>query len=200
MKIITIPHPTLREVAAEVKTVDKKLIQFIADLEATLAATVKPKGVGLAAPQVDRLKRIFTLNLGRNEKEDTLRSLINPVIVKHSPNQTFGPDEEDPYLEGCLSIPGIYGPVPRWQWVEVEFQVIGGGQSEARSETRSELQLVTHHEVFEDFAARVVQHEMDHLDGILFTDYSLEFDLPLYTENKKNKKMEEIDKSLLNLV
>ncbi len=188
MKIITIPHPTLREYATEVKTVDKKLIQFIADLEATLAATVKPKGVGLAAPQVDRLKRIFTLNLDRNEKEDSLRSLLNPVIVQHSPGQTFGPDEEDPYLEGCLSIPGIYGPVPRWEWVELEFQVIENNELFAQKET------------FEDFAARVVQHELDHLDGVLFTDYSLEYDLPLYTENKITKKMKEIDKSLLNLV
>lgn len=188
MKIITIPHPTLREVAQEVKTVDKKLVQFIAEMEETLAATVKPKGVGLAAPQVDRLKRIFTLNLDRNEKQDSLRSLINPVIVQHSAAQNFGPDKEDPYLEGCLSIPGIYGPVPRWEWIEVEFQVIDSDK------------LVTKNEAFSDFAARVVQHEMDHLDGILFTDYSLEFDLPLYVENKKTKKMEEIDKSLLNLV
>lgn len=186
MKIITIPHPTLRETAQAVTVVDKKLIQFIKDLESTLQATTKPKGVGLAAPQVDKLKRIFSLNL--DPEGGKLRSIINPVIAKHSTEATFGPDPKEPYLEGCLSIPGIYGPVPRWQWVELEFDIIKGSK------------LVRMQELFDDFSARVVQHELDHLNGVLFTDYSLEFDLPLYKENPKTKKMDEVDKSLLQLV
>lgn len=186
MKIITIPHPTLREKAALVTRVDKKLTDFTTDLETTLLGTFKPKGVGLAAPQVDRLKRIFATNIEENDRN--LRSFINPVILNHSKNKTFGPDEKDPYLEGCLSIPGLYGPVPRWEWVDLEYQVVSDGQ------------LVTTQEHFEDFAARVAQHELDHLDGVLFTDYSVKFDLPLYKETDDRKKMEEIDKSLLQLV
>jgi peptide deformylase len=186
MKIITIPHDTLRQVATAVTTLDKKLIDFIGDLEQTLVETTKPKGVGLAAPQVDRSKRIFTINLDEHNRD--LRSFINPVIVEHSKEKTFGPDEKDPYLEGCLSIPGIYGPVPRWEWLTLEYQVIKGDK------------FVTEQDDFEDFAARVVQHEFDHLEGVLFTDYSLELDLPIFKENPDRKKMEEIDKSLLQFV
>lgn len=186
MKIITVPHATLRSIATPITTVDKKLVEFIKNLEETLAATSKPKGVGLAAPQVDRSKRIFSLNLDENNR--LLRTLINPVIIEHSSDKTFGPDEKDPYLEGCLSIPGIYGPVPRWQWVQLEYQILDGEN------------LITKQEDFDDFAARVVQHELDHLDGILFTDYSLKLDLPVYQEVAGRKKMEEVDKSLLQLV
>lgn len=186
MKIITIPHPSLRETATAVTRVDKKLHDFITELQNTLLETRKPKGVGLAAPQVDRLKRIFSMNLEPDNRD--LRSFINPVIVNHSKEKTYGEDEKDPVLEGCLSIPGLYGPVPRWQWVDLEYQVI-------RGET-----LVTKEDHFEDYAARVAQHELDHLNGVLFIDYSLQFDLPLYQEIEGRKKMEEIDKSVLKLV
>lgn len=186
MKIITVPHPTLRSTASPVTLVDKKLIELIHDLEETLLETNNPKGVGLAAPQVDKLKRIFALNIAEDNRE--LRSVINPVIVKHSTEVTFGPEKDEPILEGCLSIPGIYGPVPRWQWVELEYAVLEG------------TDLVPKQERFEDYGARVVQHELDHLDGVLFTDYSIKYDLPLYKEKRRGKKMEEIDKSLLQYI
>lgn len=186
MKIITIPHPTLREQSVLVTRVDKKLIDLVAGLEETLLETRKPKGVGLAAPQVDRLKRIFSMNLEPDNRQ--LRSFINPVIVNHSKEKTFGEDEKDPILEGCLSIPGIYGPVPRWQWVDLEYQVI------------KDDKLITKEERFEEYGARVAQHELDHLDGILFIDYSLELDLPLYQEIEGRKKMEEVDKSVFKLI
>lgn len=186
MKIITVPHPTLRSVATPITTVDKKLVSFIKELEETLLDTHNPKGVGLAGPQVDKLKRIFAINMAENNSD--LRSLINPVIVKHSKKVTFGPYEEEPYLEGCLSIPGIYGPVPRWQTVTVEYDII------------EDEKLVKVSEEFDDYAARVIQHELDHLDGILFTDYSLKHDLPVYKEKRGKKKMEELDKSLLQYV
>lgn len=186
MKIISVPHPTLRSVASPVTTIDKKLLTFLQDLEETLLETRNPKGVGLAAPQVDKLKRIFALNLVEDNR--ALRTIINPVILEHSTTLTYGPDQEEPYLEGCLSIPGIYGPVPRWEWVELAYEVI------------SDNQLLKKQEHFEDYGARVVQHELDHLDGILFTDYSLKYDLPLYKEKLTGKKMEEIDKSLLKYI
>ncbi len=186
MKIITVPHPTLRSVASPVTMVDKKLFEFLKDLEETLLETHNPKGVGLAAPQVDKLKRIFALNLAEDNRE--LRTVINPEIVAHSSETTFGGEPDEPILEGCLSIPGIYGPVPRWSWVELEYQLVEG------------TELVKKHERFEDYGARVVQHELDHLDGVLFTDYSLKYDLPLYKEKRGGKKMEEIDKSLLQYI
>lgn len=177
MKIITIPHPTLREKAKAVVTVDKKLKRFIADLEKTLIEAKNPQGVGLAATQVDAHQRIFSTNLDRQ-----LRSFINPEIITHSEQLVFGPDGKDDYLEGCLSIPGVYGPVPRYQWLELRYQAISNNNT-----------LITHQEKFHDFNARVVQHELDHLNGVLFIDYTLKLELPLYQENKSTKKLEAID-------
>jgi peptide deformylase len=184
MKIISAPHQTLRQKAIEVEKVDKKLIQFIKELESTLKNKDNPKGVGLAAPQVDKKLRIFTTQLSDNNNLDDENSLqikhyINPVISKHAGKQTFGEDKNHPQLEGCLSIPHIYAPVPRWQWVELEYFTLENGK------------LIPQKERFDDFSARVVQHEADHLDGILFTDYALKYDLPVYFENKKNGKLEE---------
>lgn len=186
-KIITIPHPSLRKKAKLVTHVDKKLVSFISELEEILYKKRNPRGVGLAAPQVDKLWRIFSMNL------EKIETFINPRIVKRSKSIILGPDEEDPILEGCLSMPELYGPVPRNAWVEVEYQVINGDKL---SEKKAKL---------EDFDARVFQHEIDHLDGILFTDYSLKYNLPVYKERKKDKVngkvsgYEEVDSALLEL-
>lgn len=184
MKIILAPHPSLREKAIEVKVADKKLINFIKDLELTLKNKDNPKGVGLAAPQVEKKLRIFTTQLSTKGNLDDESSLeikhyINPVITKHAGKQIFGEDKDNPQLEGCLSIPRIYAPVPRWEWVELEYMMLENGK------------LVPQKERFNDFSARVVQHEADHLNGILFTDYALEYDLPVYFENDKTGKLEE---------
>jgi peptide deformylase len=188
MKIVTIPHSTLRTVAQPVTHVDKKVIQFVQDLQTTLGKKNNPKGVGLAAPQVDVKWRIFATQLPEREDDEEsyqMRSFINPKILDHSDQFTYGPDKKEPILEGCLSIPGIYGIVPRWNWIELEYQVIEG------------TELVTHKERFTDFAARVIQHEHDHLNGILFIDYSVEFDLPTYKENSRTEKLYELDPELL---
>lgn len=184
MKIISAPHPTLRNVATEVKVVDKKLISFIKELEQTLKNKDNPKGVGLAAPQVDKKLRIFTTQFAKNDQFDDsealeIRHYLNPVITKHSGKQTFGQDKKNPQLEGCLSIPRLYGPVPRWEWVELGYSVLEGDVLKEKTEK------------FVDFEARVIQHETDHLNGILFTDYILEYDLPIYFENPKTGQLEE---------
>jgi peptide deformylase len=183
MKIITIPHPTLRATAKAVTVVDKKLKKLIGDLEKTLDATRKPKGVGLAANQVDDLHRVFSTHF-----DNKLRSFINPEILSASDDLVLGPENKDPYLEGCLSIPGIYGPVYRHEWLELQYQII-------ENET-----LVSHTEKFEDYNARVIQHELDHLNGVLFIDHTIEFELELYQEDKTTKKLEEIDPTLFKYV
>lgn len=186
MKIITIPHPSLRKIAQDVEKVDRKMLKLINNFEETLVNKNNPKGVGLAFPQVDILYRVFATYLADGERSDEKNSLItfiNPRIVKHSQKQTFGPDDKEPTLEGCLSMPGIYGPVPRWEWVEIEFQIVDK-QSDS-------LNLVSQNNRFDNFHARVVQHELDHLNGILFTDYSIDYDLPIYEE--KGKKLVEIE-------
>ncbi|HYD34693.1 MAG TPA: peptide deformylase [Vitreimonas sp.] len=191
MQIITAPHSTLRTPAQPVTEIDKKVLQFISELSATLTHQVKPQGVGLAAPQVDKKWRMFVTNITDDKPgaASNLQLYINPVIVKQSPDLSFG-DEADghPALEGCLSIPKIYGPIPRRAWVELEYQ------------TLTDDKLVSHSERFVDFTARVIQHELDHLDGILFTDYSLEYDLPVYTEPPRSERLIELeDRSILEI-
>lgn len=193
MKIIQAPHPTLRTKAQEVTKLDKKILQFIPELEKTLDHSQNPKGVGLAAPQVDKKYRIFSTNLpldGSDPDEDSALSLahyINPEIKKTSNNRILGENakDEDYRLEGCLSIPLLYGPVPRWEWVELEYSYI-------KLNANQEPELVRTKRKFSNFAARVIQHELDHLDGILFTDYLLEYDLPAYQPDPKTDKLEEI--------
>lgn len=184
MKIVTLPHPSLRVQAKEVSQVDKKLLQFVKDIKSTLGKTKNPQGVGLAATQVNSSRRIFCTQLEKRK----LRAFINPEIVGHDNNTTLGPKKDEPYLEGCLSIPGIYGPVPRFGWVELQFQVIEGSE------------LKTQTERFKDFEARVIQHELDHLNGILFIDYTKQLGLPLYQENKQTKKLDEIDPSIVEIL
>lgn len=185
MKIITIPHLSLRQTAEPVTDFGAPLQKFVKEMGKTLQKTTNPRGVGLAAPQVNRLMRIFLTTIEDDPKIPPL-AFINPRIVGHGTKHTFGPDPENPRLEGCLSMPGLYGPVPRWEWVQVEYQTLHNGQVAEKKER------------FDGFHARVVQHEIDHLDGILFTDYSLQYDLPVYRE--KGKDLVEItDRGALEL-
>ncbi len=197
MKIITIPHPNLRKITPMVTQVDNQLIKFVTDLENTLENSRNPRGVGLAAPQVDKLLRIFTTNFtpGSNQGEPgnrppgKLRHFINPTIVKTCKRKkVLGVNKNDPDLEGCLSMPGLYGPVPRYRWIELEFQ------------TLENEQLVNHKARFDGFMARVIQHELDHLDGVLFTDYALENELPVYRQSDDGQKLEEIDRKLIEII
>ena len=159
MKIISIPHPSLREKAKKVEKNTSEFSNFLSEMKEMLIGASNPSGVGLAAPQVDNLYRVFLTLIEDGQKEP--QEFINPTIVKHSEDKSFGPDPENPRLEGCLSMPGLYGPVPRWEWVELEFEKIENGK------------FVSDTKKFSGFHARVIQHELDHLDGILFTDYSL---------------------------
>lgn len=189
MKIITAPHPTLRRVANQVEKFDKRLIKFIARLKKQLLLEKDPEGVGLAAPQVNKSWQIFILrhieqgrdndNHHQEKKQDQLTAFINPIIIAHSKNKTLLKEPE--HFEGCLSVPKIYGPVPRWDWVEIKYQSLNDlGQVEEKTEK------------YQGFLARVIQHEYDHLQGVLFTDHLLEYDLPAYVmENNQWVELEE---------
>jgi peptide deformylase len=191
MTIVTVPHASLRKIAQPVVVIDKKLHQLMEGLQTTLSKKDNPRGVGLAAPQVDRSWRVFALNVGPDDGPTppaAIEILINPIITAHSKKLVFGPDPDEPTFEGCLSIPNLYGPVPRWEWVEIEYQQV------------KEDRLVTQQRREAWFEARVIQHEIDHLDGKLFTDYSLSYDLPVYREDSVSKKLVEItDRSVLEL-
>lgn len=158
-------------------------MKFFKELEATLVHHDKPKGVGLAAPQVDKLWRVFVTYL-----EGRPLVFANPYIVKHSQQMIFGPKNDEDILEGCLSMPNIYGAVPRWEWVDLEYEVLNQDRLEP---TKSR---------FADFHARVIQHELDHLNGVLFIDHSLEYDLPVFRERRGSKGYDEIPREALELI
>ncbi len=178
--IVHIPHPSLREVAAPIATVDAKLLALTKTLDESLKATRNPRGVGLAAPQIAVGKRIFATQL-----DGEIQLYINPKIIDHSEEKIMGEKDAEPHLEGCLSIPKIYGPVPRFEWVELEYEEIIADKLVAKKQRLS------------DFPARVAQHELDHLDGILFIDYSLSLGLPIYSENPETEKLELLEPEML---
>lgn len=190
MKIITVPHPVLRQTAKQIEKVDKKLLQFLDELQSSLANKQDPPGVGLAAPQVGKSWRIFATQLVDDPLKRNYQPLevfINPVITAHSQDRVLGKNKDNVDLEGCLSVPNLYGPVPRWSWLDLSYQVLENGQ------------LVNKKRHFEDFNARIIQHEYDHLDGILFTDYILQYNLPLYRGAGREKLSEIKDLEFLKL-
>jgi peptide deformylase len=138
--IVKIPAPVLRQTAAEVPKLSKKTLLLLDDMARIMR---RANGVGLAAPQLGILQRLIVI------APDDMRptALINPRIVKAEGEQIG--------QEGCLSIPGLYGDVKRAEYVEVDALDRKG------REVTFEL---------EGMPARVVQHEIDHLDGILFID------------------------------
>lgn len=140
--IRTLGDPILRSKAAAVATFDAALVRLAEDMHETMDAA---PGVGLAAPQVGKSIRLFTYNSGEDGERGTL---VNPKIVWFS-------DETQEAEEGCLSIPGMYFPVVRSLAVRVEAQELDGGRVVKDAD---------------EFLARIFQHEIDHLDGVLFID------------------------------
>jgi len=140
------PEPVLRKEAAPVEAFDDDLAATVAAMYRRMYAS---KGVGLAAPQVGIKQRILVINpSGEAEQEGEELTLVNPRIT-----ELFG--AETTMEEGCLSFPGIYAEVVRPDGCKVTAQDVDG----------KELELE-----FEGFASRVIQHEYDHLQGILLVD------------------------------
>ena len=178
-KMVVTPDPILLKNAEIVTSFDKKLKQTVKDMSETLDATFDPVGVGLAAPQVGISKRIFLV-----KPDDTSKTqvFINPEIVEES-DETEVPaftnsekiEAKKPkkskkrLLEGCLSIPNIWGNVSRKKRVKVAWQDLDGK---------------THKKIFTGFAAIIVQHELDHLNGVLFTKHVLAQGEQLYRSYK----------------
>lgn len=146
LKIITgEKNPILRAVSEPVKKFDAGLRRFAKDLKDTMIAA---DGLGIAAPQVGKNIRVFIVALNHKSENEVIVPMINPQITAHSA-------EVEVAEEGCLSVPGKYGNVERFKSVTVEFFDLGGER-----------------QVFElrGLNARVVQHETDHINGVLFVD------------------------------
>lgn len=169
LPIIQLGDPILRQKATLVENVsDERIQKLIDDLTTTVA---QANGVGIAAPQVAESCRLFIVASRPNPRYPNAPSMeptamINPKIIAHSTEIVKG-------WEGCLSIPGIRGLVPRSQAIEVEY-----------TDRNGKLQK----QEFTDFVARIFQHEYDHLDGIVFLD-KLESTLDIVTEQEYQKRV-----------
>lgn len=161
-KIVFAPNQILTTPTKTVGKIDKKIKQIIADMKNTLDSTDEPKGVGLAATQIGVSLRIFLM---RPEDNDPIQVMINPEIVSKSEKLVTGIPKEEHHIEGCLSIPQVWGEVKRHESVKLRFVDETGQQ---------------HEQDFFGFPAIIVQHEVDHLDGILFTRRVLEQKGQLY--------------------
>lgn len=202
-KIITIPNQKLRRKALAVEKIDEQVSRGLLKMRDELIAS---NGVGLAAPQIGWNRQIFATNLSKINPPDEnkvdknlILFFFNPKIVKCAPDKVIETDDEgNETLEGCLSLPGLFSPVPRYPWVEVEFETLSlDGREQCLIEGGGAIswpeKLVTQKTLFKDYFARNVQHEMDHLIGRLFTDYLKNTDLPLYRDNPDTHQLEEIE-------
>jgi peptide deformylase len=159
MKILTTPDPLLRRTAEPVLKLDKKLTAQIAEMTNTLKSAKDPEGVGLAAPQVGINRRLFIVAF-----HGVPEVFINPILSNFSAAtlKDVHQKEKSRWLEGCLSVPRLWGFVNRPYAVEIDYLTPVNGA------------LVKRHRKLEDVDASYVQHENDHLNGILFTDRILE--------------------------
>jgi peptide deformylase len=134
----------LRQKAELVTDFGSELQGLVQDMMDTI---VGQEGVGLAATQLGESKRVILLNLPREDQDSLMILMNNPEILDSG--------GESEFEEGCLSVPGIREVVKRPEWLQLRYQDLKGKQHEIRAD---------------GIMARVVQHEMDHLDGILFVD------------------------------
>lgn len=146
LPILTAPDPRLKKKSLPVAAVDAAVRQLMDDMLATMYAA---PGIGLAAPQVGALRRVIVLDIDREETRTGPLFMANPEIVEAS-------DEDVIYEEGCLSVPEYYSDVARPEKVRVRYLDRDGKQQELACE---------------GLLATCVQHEIDHLDGVLFIDH-----------------------------
>jgi len=146
LPIITAPDPRLKKVCAPVKAVDDEVRQLMDDMVETM---YNAPGIGLAAPQVGVLKRVIVVDISGEDEEKQPLYMANPELVEVS-------DDDAAYEEGCLSLPEHYGEVIRPAKIRVRFL-----------DRENEIREMA----AEGLLATCIQHEMDHLDGILFVDH-----------------------------
>ena len=145
-EILVVPHPVLKQVSKPVDTVDDDLRALMDDMLETM---YEAPGIGLAAIQIGVAKRVIVMDIARQEEEPAPRYFVNPEIL-------WASEETAPYEEGCLSVPEIYDEVERPARVKLRYLNYQGEQIE---------------EDAEGLFAVCIQHEMDHLNGVLFIDH-----------------------------
>ena len=170
-QIITIPNPLLRKISEPVTSVNNEEKKLMDDMLETMYAA---PGIGLAAVQVGVLKRIIVIDLSKDGEKKTPLFIVNPHI-------TFKSDDLISYEEGCLSIPNQFAEIKRPSSCKVNFLDYNGKKKEINAD---------------GLLATCIQHEVDHLNGILFIDYlsKLKKDLIL---KKTKKQIKEINRVIV---
>ena len=164
-EILEVPDPRLKTVSTPVDRFDDDLRALVDDMFETM---YDAPGIGLAAIQVAVPLRLITMDLAKKEGESAPRVFINPEILDPSPDFSI-------YQEGCLSVPDIYAEVERPAACRVRWQDLDG---------------TVHEEAMEGLMATCIQHEMDHLEGVLFIDH-----LSRLKRNMALKKLEKARKA-----
>jgi peptide deformylase len=172
LPILTAPDPRLKKKAKPVATVDDGIRRLMADMLETMYAA---PGIGLAAPQVGVSKRVIVLDPTRDGEPPNPLTMVNPEII-------WASDDDNTYEEGCLSVPEHYADVVRPRAVKLRYLDETGAQRELEAE---------------GLLATCVQHEIDHLDGVLFIDHlsSLKRNMILRKLLKEKKRGDEDKKS-----
>lgn len=184
--LVIVPSPVLINKSDKVKHFDAKLSEIISEMTETLLATTDPVGVGLAAPQVGLPLQIFQMKPSEKSKVTTY---INPKIIEESQNQDIPnfsnstkieakKPKKGKLLEGCLSVPNIWGHVTRKKEVKLSWFDEKGRE---------------HEKLFIGFPAVIIQHEMDHLNGVLFTKHVMAQNEKLYKSHKNDQGEDEFD-------
>ena len=144
-QIVRYGHPALRKKSEPVEKIDEDVKQLVRDMFDTLH---KAKGLGLSGPQVGINLRVFIVDLSQIDFDAEPQAFINPVIIEKKGEFTGE--------EGCLSFPGLYFDLTRAESAVMEFQDLDGNKKRLKAY---------------GLAAKAIQHESDHLDGVLFIDY-----------------------------
>ena len=144
--ILTAPDPRLKAVSAPVEKVDAEIRKLAADMADSMYAA---DGIGLAAVQIGVAKRVIVIDLHQKEGKQNPRTFINPKIL-------WASDEMATFEEGCLSVPEIWDDVERPARIKAEYLDLDGKRIELEAD---------------GMLATCLQHEMDHLEGVLFIDH-----------------------------
>ena len=141
-----VPDPVLRKSALPVENITAKTLQLLDDMAETM---YDAPGIGLAGPQIGELKRLIVMDCSRDDEKSELWQMINPEVIELS-------EDNSTLEEGCLSIPGHTAEVSRPDWIKLRFTDIKGKEQQIKAE---------------GLLAACIQHEIDHLNGILFIDH-----------------------------
>ena len=165
--ILTEPNKKLRQVSLPVEKIDKEEQNLMNDMLETM---YDAKGIGLAAIQIDVPKRIIVLDISKSENEKKPMFFVNPLIINKDLNLTT-------YEEGCLSVPDQFAEIDRPSKCEVEYLDYNGNKKSLKAN---------------GLLATCIQHEIDHLEGILFIDYLSKLKKSMILKKLSKNKLDRI--------